>query len=174
MSEEIKFKTVEIVAGYSGKKGDGDYGNDGILFSDKEIMENCDWTDEQKRDRKIKLMLENYDLYQEFKYAAEQEGRKTPDPEPLSKEFAEIKQTALTLIAEQGKWFNKHKHASAFKVIYHQVTGLEFKLELDDLSWFNARRLNKRLDVWKYKLELNGTNGKTKQKEKANESVSKN
>lgn len=160
MSDETE--PTFITASYTGKIGNipGDqYGHEAPFVAIKEPFIG---TDEERHDRQWELILECYDMYQAFKEEATRRKNTIINPVSSVPKMEEIRQEAIGLIKEQGKWFKDNKETGAFKVLYRQVTGEDFtgKHDIDDLIWTDARQLNRLLGAWKLRL--------TKEKEKDN------
>jgi len=160
-------KTIEIVASYSGKIGEipGDkYGSESPFFSRKLVIEDCVLSEEDVLTLQLDLALECYDLFQAFK---EEAIRRKSSFEPVCSEpkLEEIRQKAIVLIREQGKWFKDKKEAGAFKVLFEMVTGdkLETEHQIEMLTFGNSRQLNRILGAWQSRL-----NGVKKTEEKTN------
>ena len=75
-------KTIEISASYSGKIPMGSYENENPFFSVKEILENCEWCDEEIKLRQKQLQGICYD---QFKQQAE-----LAKMEHITKEFSNM------------------------------------------------------------------------------------
>ena len=165
MSEEKR--SIEIVASYSGKIGLPQYSSEDVFFSLKECIENCDWTDKQINDRQNELSLICYEKFINMK----QETRMLAEPkeviiDPVSvvPEFEEIRQKAIKLITEQGKWFQDNGYQKEFRTIYKQVTGEECNGDLQILSFGQARYLDRKLGARMSYLQKNGKKIKEKSK----------
>jgi len=157
-------KTIEIVAGYSGKVGNipGDkYGSESPFFSLKEIIEDCKLTDTEIQERHIELSMECYNKFQAFKEEAlKPQLVEAPeiDPKCSVPQMEEIRQKAIALIGEQGKWFQDNDYQKDFRVLFNNIFKKDFDGDLQKLSFGGARRLNRQLGALQNRL-----NGKTKE-----------
>jgi len=165
MSEEKE--PVYITASYTGKVGNipGDkYGHEspGIY-----IKEQFEGTDEERHVRQWGLILECYDMYQAFKEEALRPlvvNGTEPDPKCSVPQMEAIRQEAITLIEEQGKWFQDKGFQVEFRVLYNEIFKKDFDGDLQKLSFSGSRTLNRKLGALQHKL--NGKN-EVKTKEKA-------
>lgn len=152
MSEEIEL--TYITASYTGKVGNipGDqYGHEapGIYIKEPFLG-----TDEERHARQWKLILECYDMYQAFKEEATRRKNTIIEPVCSVPEMEAIRQAGIKVINEYGKWYKDNKEAGAFQVLFKQVTGDDFntKQQIKDLTFGDARQLDRLLCAWKSKL----------------------
>lgn len=143
-------KTIEIVAGYSGTVNTGNYNNESPFFSIKEIIENCKLTDTKIQERQLELSMECYNKFQSFKEEAlKPQLVEAPeiDPKCSVPQMEEIRQKAIVLIGEQGKWFQENDYQKDFRVLFNNIFKKDFDGDLQKLSFGGARHLNRQLGV---------------------------
>jgi len=158
-------KTIEITASYSGTVNVGNYSNESPFFSIKEIIEDCKFSDEDVDDRQLELSIQCWEKFQAFKEEAlKPQLVETPeiDPKCSVPQMEEIRQKAIVLIGEQGKWFQDNDYQKDFRVLFNNIFKKDFDGDLQKLSFGGARHLNRQLGVLQNKL-----NGAVKTKEKA-------
>jgi len=149
-------KTIEIVAGYSGTVNIGDYNNESPFFSIKEIIEDCKMTDEEIEERHLDLLMQCYTKFQDFKEEALKpllaKGTE-PDPKSDVPRLEELRQIAIELIIEQGKWFKENDYSVEWRVCFNETFKKDFDGNLQKLSRTGARRLNLRLGTLQHRLK---------------------
>ncbi len=155
-------KTIEIVASYSGTVNTGNYNNESPFFSIKEVIEDCQLSEEELFNRHLELSMECYDKFQAFKEEALRplvvKGTE-PDPKCSVPEMETIRQKAIELIAEQGKWFQEKDFQVEFRVLYNNIFKKDFDGDLQKLTFGGSRNFNRKLGALQHQL-----NGKTKEK----------
>jgi len=153
---ERNMRTVEIVASYSGTVNIGDYNNESPFFSIKEIIEDCEMTDEEIEERHLELVMQCYNKFQDFKEEALKpllaKGTE-PDPKSDVPRLEELRQIAIELIIEQGKWFKENDYSVEWRVCFNETFNKDFDGDLQKLSRTGARRLNLRLGTLQHRLE---------------------
>jgi len=161
-------KNIEIVASYSGTVNTGNYNNESPFFSIKEVIEDCKLTDTEIQERQLELSMECYNKFQSFKEEALKPLLVEDieiDPKSSVPQIEEIRQKAIVLIGEQGKWFQDNDYQKYFRVLFKKLFKKDFDGDLQKLSFGGARNLNRQLGALQNRL-----NGKTKDvlaKEKA-------
>ena len=162
-------KTIEIVAGYSGKVGNihGDqYGSESPFFSSKEIIEDWQGTDDEKQRRQLELAIEVNDMYNAWKEEAQRPKivkHAKPDPICFVDAMEITRQNAIALITEHLLWYEKSGNKNVAMVIFKDMFNMELDGDLQKLPWYGARRLEKKLYVWQHRLNGNEVK-KTKEK----------
>ena len=155
-------KTIEIVASYSGTVNTGNYNNESPFFSIKEVIEDWKGTDDEAQKWQLELAMECYDKFQAFKEEALRplvvKGTE-PDPKCSVPEMETIRQKAIELIGEQGKWFQENDFQVEFRVLYNDTFKKDFDGDLQKLTFAGSRTFNRKLGALQHQL-----NGKTKKK----------
>ena len=157
-------RTIEITASYSGKVNTGNYSGESPFFSIKEIIEDYKGTDDDIQKRQLELAMECYEKFEAFKLEAlrpQLAAGNEPDPKSEVPQMEEIRQKAIELIIEQGKWFKDNDYSVEFRVCFNETFKKDFDGDLQKLSFTGARHLNRNLGALKYRLEQTGEkNGK--------------
>ena len=148
MNDKKPTRTIEIVAGYSGTVNTGNYCNENPFFSIKEVIEDCKLTDEEISNRQTELVLQCYNKFQAFKEEALfpllVKGFE-PDPKSSVPQIEEIRQKAIKIISEQGKWFQDNDFQKEFRVLFNETFKQDFDDDLQKLSFSGARTFNRKL-----------------------------
>jgi len=166
-------KTIEIVASYSGTVNTGNYNNESPFFSIKEVFEvDENWSDADLNTRQTELELMCYEKFQSFKEEALKPllvEAPEIDPKCSVPQMEEIRQKAIVLIGEQGKWFQENDYQKDFRVLFNNIFKKDFDGDLQKLSFGGARHLNRQLGVLQSKLNGKTKDAKTNKKEKNEE-----
>jgi len=159
-------KTIEITASYSGTVHVGNYSNESPFFSIKEVIEDCQLTDDEIEIRHLELSMQCYNKFQAFKEEALLplilKGTE-PDPKCTIPKWEEMRQTGIAEIAERGKWFQDNEHQVKFRILFNDIFKKDFDGDLQKLSFMGVKTLNRKLGALQHQL-----NGVKKTEEKAN------